>query len=49
MLHENHIQAKKEIKDNLPFENSGQPNDFVSRHFDFGENLKNHLPKRIFQ
>ena len=36
-------------KNDLPFQNASQITDFASRHFDFGENLKNHFPKGICQ
>ena len=40
-------QGKKEIF--VGFQNGGQIPFFISRHFDFGENLKNHFSEGIFQ
>ena len=41
--------CKKKIENVVPFQNGGQITDFISRYFDFGQNLKNHFPKGIFQ
>ena len=44
----NHIQVKT-TKTYLSFQNGAKWPFFVSRHFDFGENLKNYFSKGIFQ
>ena len=41
---------QKKFENVVPFQNGGQKIPiFILRHFDFGQNLKNHFPKGIFQ
>ena len=41
---------QKKIENVVPFQNGGQITDFYfSHHFDFGQNLRKHFSKRIFQ
>ena len=42
-------KKKKKIENVVPFQNGGENNCFISRHFDLGQNVKNYFPKGIFQ
>ena len=43
------FKQKNNLQNDLPFQNGHQITDFISRHFDFGENLEDYFSKEIFQ
>ena len=42
-------KQKNNKKNVVPLQNGDQITEFIYRHFDFGQTLNKHFPKRIFQ